>query len=122
MPISAGSRPIFLANIGRDAAEQFGGNNGCDQGQGDDDCHTCLLIGQIDPQSVGDSEDNTHDQGNTEFFPDDTEKVMEGYLIQGDSADDQGGTLRTTVSAGVHQHRDEGYQKRDCPRKRFHNG
>ena len=47
---------------------------------------------------------------------------MEGYLVQGDSADDQGGTLRTTVSAGVHQHRDEGYQKRDCRESVFITG
>ena len=38
---------------------------------------------------------------------------MEGYLVQGDSADDQCRTLRTAVSAGVHKHGDEGYQKRD---------
>ena len=38
---------------------------------------------------------------------------MEGYLVQGDSANDQCGTLRTAVSAGVHQHGDEGYKKRD---------
>ena len=30
---------------------------------------------------------------------------------QCNSADDQGGTLRTTVSAGIHQHGDEGYKK-----------
>ena len=35
-------------------------------------------------------------------------------LIQCNSTDDQGCTLGTTVSAGIHQHRDEGNQKWDC--------
>ena len=70
-----------------------------------------FLIHDQNADSVRKCKCNSDDQRNTKFFKHDPKQVGKLNLSQCNSADDQGGTLRTTVSAGIHQHGDEGYKK-----------
>ena len=72
------------------------------------------MVDKENPKSICKGEDDTDDQCNPEFFEDDFENVPETYFIQRQTADNQCRTLGTTVSAGIHQHWNEGDKERDC--------
>lgn len=71
------------------------------------------MIEEKNTQPVCHSQSGADQEGNPEFLEHDAENIPELDFIQGDSTDDQGGTLGTAVSACVHQHGNEGHEKRD---------
>ena len=109
----AGSRFTFLARSGRVHPTSFAMITVPIREQAIHNCKSWIMILYKDTHTVGNSKKSTDDQRDTEFFEHDFEKICKTDLIQCDSTDDQCCTLGTTVSTGIHQHWDEGYEKRD---------
>ncbi len=55
-------------------------------------------------ESIHNRKCSSYDQGDTELLEYNLEEIFKMDLIQCNSTDDQGCTLGTTVSAGIHQH------------------